>query len=206
MFYRSRFISMTLHEPPKEQVLAFRRDGEAIDRQAEVILLDPSQLGAFEALVSLSQGKLLSWEYVQGVQPAVTFEEILEVEDLVKQDPQFQAVLARRGITDMRLVMVEPWPAGYYGAEDDPAGRRLSRPIVFVRDSPHDNGHAHPVVLRSGVPTKLIDVAVANNLERAFVGAAVGITAGYVILARNVGRRGGRGGVARRIVRAVRVR
>src|SRR5207248_4769383 len=131
---RARFTSITLHEPPKEQVLAFRIDGEAIDREAEIILLDPSQPGAFEALVSLSQGKLLSWEYVQGVQPAVTFEEILEVEDLVKQDPQFQAVLARRGITDMRLVMVEPWPAGYYGAEDDPDGRRLSRPIVFVRD------------------------------------------------------------------------
>ena len=142
---RARFISITLHEPSKEQVLAFPPDGEVIDREAEIILLDPSQPGAFEALVSLSQGKLLSWEYVQGVQPAVTFEEILEVENLVKQDPQFQTVLARRGITDMRLVMVEPWPAGYYGAEDDPAGRRLSRPIVFVRDSPHDNGHAHPV-------------------------------------------------------------
>src|SRR5947209_14921632 len=101
--HRSRFISITLHEPPKEQVLAFRHDGEAIDRQAEVILLDPSQLGAFEALVSLSQGKVLSWEHIQGVQPAVTFEEILEVEDLVKQDQQFQAVLARRGITDMSL-------------------------------------------------------------------------------------------------------
>ena len=60
-------------------------------------------------------------------------------------EAQFQAVLARRGITDMRLVMVEPWPAGYYGAEDDPTRRRLSRPIVFVRDSPHDNGHAHPI-------------------------------------------------------------
>src|SRR2546421_12373407 len=64
---RARFTSITLHEPPKEQVLAFRIDGEAIDREAEIILLDPSQPGAFEALVSLSQGKLLSWEYVHGV-------------------------------------------------------------------------------------------------------------------------------------------
>src|SRR5207247_11424692 len=58
---------------------------------------------------------------------------------------QFRAARARRGITDMSLVMVEPWPAGYYGPEDDPDLHRLSRPIVFVRSDPDDNGHAHPV-------------------------------------------------------------
>jgi len=142
---RARFISITLHEPPKEQILTFPRTGEVIDREAEIVLFDPPQLGAFEALVSLSQSKVISWKHVQGVQPAVTFEEILDIEGVVKQDQQFRAVLARRGITDMNLVMVEPWPAGYYGPEDDPNLHRLSRPIVFVQNDPDDNGHAHPV-------------------------------------------------------------
>lgn len=139
-----RFISIALHEHPKQAVLCYQA-GETFPRELEFVLLDNAAGATYEAVVSLTEGHVTQWRHVPGVQPAVTFEEILEVEELVKQDAQFQATLARRGITDMSLVMVEPWPAGYYGPEDDPSTHRLSRPIVFVRNSPDDNGHAHPV-------------------------------------------------------------
>ena len=52
----------------------------------------------------------------------------------------------RRGITDMDLVWVDPWPFGVYDDEADLEGRRLTRGIVWVRSNPDDdNGYAHPV-------------------------------------------------------------
>lgn len=142
---RARFISITLREPLKEAVLAYTTGETPPDRQADVVLVNSPDLGAVEVVVSLTEARVISWRHISGVQPAITFEEVLEVEHLVKSSPMFREVLANRGITDMDLVMVEPWPAGYYGPEDDPLQHRLSRPIVFVRNDPQDNGHAHPI-------------------------------------------------------------
>ena len=64
----------------------------------------------------------------------------------MRQDADFQAAMHRRGITDMDLVWVDPWPFGVYDDEADLLGRRLTRGIVWVRSSPEDdNGYAHPV-------------------------------------------------------------
>ncbi len=138
-----RFISITLHEPEKETVLNFKQD-DSIIREVFIILLDNTDGATYEVIVSLTEGKVTRWQHVPGVQPPITFDEILECEQVVKAQPDFQAALHKRGITDLDLVMVEPWPAGYYGPEDAPT-RRLSRPIVFVRSAPDDNGHAHPI-------------------------------------------------------------
>src|SRR5262245_66327977 len=55
---RMRFVSVTLHEPAKEVVANFR-DGGSIERAAEVVLLDPLERCAYEALVDLPSGELL---------------------------------------------------------------------------------------------------------------------------------------------------
>src|SRR5437660_330384 len=52
--------------------------------------------------------------------------------------------LRKRGITNLDLVMVDPWSAGNYGTNDE-GTRRLSRTISFVRSHPTDNGYAHPI-------------------------------------------------------------
>ncbi len=140
---RERFISVSLHEPPKNEVLAYHPDS-IVGREAMIILLDHAEEATYEAIVSLSEDRVKEWRRVPGVQPSISFEEILEVERLVKADPTFQAALQRRGIHDLDLVMVEPWPAGNYG-EAVEGTHRLSRPIIFVRSYPGDNGHAHPV-------------------------------------------------------------
>src|SRR5947199_2909630 len=124
-----RFISIELQEPPKEVVLAFKT-GDPVLREAFIILLDPSEGKTFEAVVSISHGTITSWKQIDGVQPSITFTAVLEVERVVKAHPEFQAAMHRRGITDLDLVMLYCWPAGYYGAADAPT-RTLGRPVVF---------------------------------------------------------------------------
>ncbi|MFL5626079.1 MAG: primary-amine oxidase, partial [Ktedonobacteraceae bacterium] len=138
---RMRFISVTLHEPPREIVRAYK-PGEAFPREAEVVLIDQGK--TYEAVVDIAGARILELRHIPGVQASIPFEEVIECEQCVKAYPDFQEAMRKRGITDMDLVMVDSWPAGYYGKDDD-ASRRLSRPLVFVRFSPGDNGYAHPV-------------------------------------------------------------
>src|SRR5207244_12725418 len=79
------------------------------------------------------------------VPQAVMLYDFFTCEHLRKNNEEFQAALAKRGITDMEMVMVDPWSAGYYGPEEEPT-RRLVRARSWVRiGSPDDNGYAHPV-------------------------------------------------------------
>jgi primary-amine oxidase len=49
---------------------------------------------------------------------------------------------------DFSLAMIDPWPAGYLGDQDNPATPgtpRVCRPLTFVRAAPGENGYARPV-------------------------------------------------------------
>ena len=70
-------------------------------------------------------------------------DEFAEGEESCRKNPEVQAALAKRGITDMSLVCFEPWSVGYFGEDDE--GRRLMRALVFVREEPDDSPYAHPI-------------------------------------------------------------
>ncbi|HEX5991529.1 MAG TPA: hypothetical protein VFY70_03105, partial [Thermomicrobiales bacterium] len=145
---RFRFVEVALREPLKADVLAAEASGNGHDlpREARAVLIDRAERGTVEALVSLTDGRVTSWNLIEAGQATLTLEEILACEQIVRQDPDFQAAMHRRGITDMDLVWVDPWPFGVYEDEADLEGRRLTRGIVWVRSSPDDeNGYAHPV-------------------------------------------------------------
>jgi primary-amine oxidase len=93
-------------------------------------------------VVSLARQKILSWERVENAQPPIAIDEFVECEAACKRDPEFQAALRRRGITDVESVIVDPWS---FGAYEDDQGRRLVRALTFARLSPTDNAYAHPV-------------------------------------------------------------
>ena len=60
-------------------------------------------------------------------------------------NPAFADALQRHyGLTDTKLVMVDIWSAGYYGNPEE-KGKRLARPLCFVRSDPTDNGYARPI-------------------------------------------------------------
>lgn len=140
---RVRFVSIALHEPPKDVVLAFPSAGP-VEREAFIILLDTEHGRTYESVVSLSRQAVVSWDHIPDVQPAIMLDEFLECEKACKANPEWQAAMRKRGITDFDLCMVDPWSAGNFGVQAE-HGRRLSRALTWVRLSPSDNGYARPV-------------------------------------------------------------
>ncbi len=139
----TRFATVTLNEPDKATVLSFQ-PGDEIEREAFLILLDNETTKTYEAVVSLTSGTIKLWRHIPDVQPPIMLDEFVECEAAVKASEEFRAAIAKRGITDPDLVMVDPWSAGNYGiAEED--GVRLSRALCWVKANPTDNGYARPI-------------------------------------------------------------
>ena len=140
-----RFVTVTLNEPPKEAVLEYA-PGHVVEREAHVVLLNNASGECIEALVSLTGSAVSSWHPMEGVQPAIMLDEFVECEEAVKASPEFLEALRKRGISDVDLVMVDPWSAGFYGVErEEDRGKRLSRALAWVRSDPTDNGYARPL-------------------------------------------------------------
>lgn len=138
----TRFVSVSLHEPPKAAVHA---GGPQPPRRAFVVLFDNGTNTCHESVVCLDAGSVESWRPVPGVQPTMTVDEQIECEAAVLASPEFRAALKRHhGIDDASLVMVDIWSAGNYGSEEDRT-RRLARPLCFLRRDPTDNGYARPL-------------------------------------------------------------
>lgn len=138
-----RFATVTLKEPAKATVLGFQ-PGEPIQREAFIVVLDSATAQTYEAVIDLGAETVKSWTHIPGVQPPIMLDEFIACEAAVKANPDFQAAIAKRGITDPSLVMVDPWSAGHYGLADE-VGVRLSRALCWVRTSPNDNGYARPI-------------------------------------------------------------
>src|SRR6266487_4480720 len=142
------FVSVTLYEPQLELTLNFQQSDQ-VPREAFMVLLDKTGgVGkTYEAVVNISAGTVTSWRHIEGVQPSIMFAEFFACQEAVKAHPDIQAALARRGITNLDLVCVDPWSAGNYGTEEENT-RRVLRTTVHTRlnpDDPEENSYAHPV-------------------------------------------------------------
>jgi primary-amine oxidase len=141
---RTRFVTISLHEPPKDAILAWDSAAAPPRREAEALILDRDAECSVEALVALAPDEVVSWTQRTDIQPMAVVAELMEAEALVLLDPAFQAAMARRGISDFDALQVDAWPAGHFGEPGDD-GRRLSRCVVFVKPHPGDNEWAHPI-------------------------------------------------------------
>lgn len=141
---RLRFTSIALAEPLKALVKGFTA-GDPIDRTARIVCYDRDTQETAVALVSVTARALVGWEVIPGVQPHLMLEEVAIVEEVLKSEPRYIEALARRGITDLENIQIDPWPAGNFGTEIDRQGRRICRAVSYVRDRPDDNGYAHPI-------------------------------------------------------------
>jgi primary-amine oxidase len=140
---KMRFASVGLKEPAKAAVLSFK-PGDALEREAFIILLDNESGGTYEVVVSLNKGEITQFEHIPGVQPSIIADEFFECEDTVKNHPEVQEALKKRGITNIDLVTVDPWSAGNYGDEVEQS-RRISRTLIWTRAEEGDNNYAHPI-------------------------------------------------------------
>ena len=126
----TRFVSVSLKEPPKAAVHSVTGDG-AVPREALAVLFDNGTNACYEATVSLTHKEILAYRHMPGVQPTMTIDEQIECEQAVLSSPEFRAALKKHyGIDDTRLVMVDIWSAGNYGSEED---RTRQQPLPRLR-------------------------------------------------------------------------
>lgn len=137
------FAHLRLHEPPKDALAAWT-PGEPVDRSFEARLVPPGDLAVIDVVVSVTTGEITRWEVIDGVRPTILFTEAMNAIAGVKAHPDWQAAMRARGIEDLDLVQIDPWPAGTFGSPHE-AGRRISRCLSYARRSPTDNGYARPV-------------------------------------------------------------
>lgn len=137
------FSTISRREPAKAALLAHEANGAPVPREALAVVVDGPDSVA-EVVVALPAGEVTAWVPVPEARPALLFTEVLLAMAAVKEDARWLAAMARRGITDVAHVQLDPWPAGAF---EHPAetGSRISRVIAYRRDDPTDNGYAHPV-------------------------------------------------------------
>src|ERR1700712_2912473 len=140
----ARFVFVHLHEPTKTALAGWSPEAP-LPREAEIVLYERGERMLYEAVVSLSEGTVLSWRARPGVQPPVMGEEFFATEDIVRADARWQEAMHRRGITDLDLAMIDPWASSWTGPEDDPSARRIVRPLTWMRSAPGEHGYARPV-------------------------------------------------------------
>jgi primary-amine oxidase len=142
------FVMAKLHEPEPQVVFEYP-SGNTVPREVFLSLLEKmnGESKAYEVIVNLTEGTIYSWKHIEGVQPSIMFEEFFACEDAIKANHEFQAALAKRGITDFARVRIDPWSAGNYGRPEEQS-RRILRTTVHYQmnvDDPEENTYAHPI-------------------------------------------------------------
>jgi primary-amine oxidase len=137
---RWRFGAIELAEPAK----AALRDGQA-RREARAVCWNREDGAAYRAMVSLAGPEVTAWEHLPGVQPNMTVDEWHECDEMLRAHPLLIAALARRGITDMSLVLTDVWAYGAALVPERYRGLRIGWADVWHRGSTQANPYAHSV-------------------------------------------------------------
>jgi primary-amine oxidase len=154
-----RFAYYGLEEPPKADVLG-GNDSEhgasehgasehgPADRRLRAFLLNCKTGESLDVVVSLTGRSVVSARVVvvaaEGQLPIVDSEYHL-VEEIVSADSDWQAAMARRGLTDMSKIRMAPITAGAYRAPAEHDARRMVRVLGFLQAAEHDLAWAHPI-------------------------------------------------------------
>jgi len=136
------FASVALVEPDKALVASLDVTGPC-PRAALITGFDQGS-GTFAAEVDLI-AKTVSVESISDGGAPIHWPDVEKVVRLTKADPDWQAAMAKRGITTFELVQIDPWPTGGYIHPDVPEGHRVMRAISFLRTDKTDNGYARPI-------------------------------------------------------------
>ena len=126
----ARFPSLELHDPAKASVLAWN-PGDDVERAAFAVVKQGSQ--TFEAIVDLLNASVVSWTEIDGVQPSLLLEEILDVAAILGENDQFVAALAARGFS-IDEVMCVPHTLGNYDIPEHRGRRLIKSPCLVAGD------------------------------------------------------------------------
>ena len=137
---KTRYPLINLREPPKEEVLRWK-PGQAFRRESLVIVKQEAK--TFEAVVDVKAGKTIGWKEIEGVQPNMLFEEGKKAGEAVKELPEWQAAMKKRGITDYETVECFGITPGWFGTPEE-QGRRILR-VVCTDTRGTWNANARPI-------------------------------------------------------------
>ena len=148
-----------LKEPDRRHL---RSGGDPAPREFRAFLLDLSTGESRDVVVCVQTDSVVSSRILDpatdGAVPVVLPEFSL-VEEVVHENAEWRAAMARRGLTDISALRVNPLSAGVLTADE--SGRRIQRCFTFLQRTPEDLGWAHPV---DGV-TVMVDVISREVLE-----------------------------------------
>ncbi|MDZ8188531.1 MAG: primary-amine oxidase [Nostoc sp. ChiSLP02] len=126
------FSLIALQEPDKEEVLNFT-PSKVFKRQAFLVIYERFQNKTFEGVVDLTSKTLSSWKQIPSAQPALVSSEYELATQVVKAEPQWQAAMRRRGITDFEEVKISWWAPGILSEEEEKTGDRLCRGLFYYK-------------------------------------------------------------------------
>ena len=141
-----RFAYFGLDEPPKAAVLAAASgDATAPGRRLRAFLLDTQTGESRDVVVDLTTAAVVANRLLDtatdGQLPIIN-QDFAIAEEVVRADPDWQAAMTRRGLTDFSKIRLCPLTAGSFGDEE---GRRMVRVLSFLQEDPHHYAWAHPV-------------------------------------------------------------
>ena len=140
----ARFPNISLQEPDKQTVLNFKK-GDAIARQAFLVILEPRLNKTYEAIVDTKASKILSWQEVSTGQPPLLDEEYEILDQLAKADLRWQEAMKKRGITDLENVIVDGWATGMMSEKEQASGKRLIRGVTYYKGKDRNNYYGAPI-------------------------------------------------------------
>jgi primary-amine oxidase len=143
-----RIASIELREPAKAALPALEaavREGQRASRDALVVCWDRADGQAFRATVSLTGDEVTNWEHLPGQQPNMTVDEWHECDEMLRAHPALAEALAKRGLTDMSLVLTDMWAYGAALVPERYRNRRIGWSDVWYRGSEQGNPYAHHV-------------------------------------------------------------
>lgn len=139
----TKFETIELHYPERAAVHGWDGAGR-LPRLAFVCIYDTRSGAVRECIVDLDAGEMRSATIVPNARTAVVLDELIGCVANVVVNPDFIAAMAKRGITDLTNVQVDPFSAGNFGLVGE-GEHRIVHCFVYNRNDPFDNGYAHPV-------------------------------------------------------------
>ena len=137
----SSFSYISLEEPDKKAL----KEKTNLDRFVKIVGVDQKSNG-FEAEINLSKKELLKEEKISNkAGPTYTLAEIFRAIELTMGDENYQKALEKRGIKDLSLIQIDPWPGGGFVNKNIKKGNRALKAISFLKDSEKDNAYARPI-------------------------------------------------------------
>ncbi|MBV06324.1 MAG: tyramine oxidase [Gammaproteobacteria bacterium] len=139
------FINISLVEPKKEQIRNYK-SGDELPRTLRIRGVDSNADGGFVVIVDIKANEISSFDRVsKEAQVPYSFAEVFMATELTKADKAYQEALKKRGISNLDLVQIDPWPAGGVVHESIEKGHRALKTISFLKENETDNGYAKPI-------------------------------------------------------------